>query len=61
MKWQADPSSGISYLVITMTAFYSAATEMNSLKEEAFLHKGETDSYFNSSHFLRKQSRFYEG
>lgn len=33
-----------------MTAFYSAATEMNLLKEEAFLHKGETDSYFNSSH-----------
>jgi len=44
-----------------MTAFYSAATEMNSLKEEAFLHKGETDSYFSSSQFLWKQSRLYQG
>jgi hypothetical protein len=42
MKWQADAFSGISYLAIAITAFYSAATEMNSLKEEAFLHKGET-------------------
>jgi hypothetical protein len=32
MKWQADASSGISYLAASITAFYSAAKGMNSLK-----------------------------